>query len=226
LDECYRVWQSFDHHDQRCIRELLATIITGQMDDLEQFPENTVTALPDAAATERYTYLVAGCVGEFWTKMCRAHLPGMAGLDAAQGIRFGQGLQLVNILRDLPRDLRLGRCYLPVTDPARFLEPGNFPLLEPIYRQWLERAAEHLDAGWEYTLSIPASQKRLRLACVWPIWIGRKTIDRLRRANPLAADQRVKVSRWEVYAIIAESALLVGNDAGLDEADRRLRTGM
>ena len=31
----------------------------------------------------------------------------------ADGVRFGKGLQLVNILRDLPADLRQGRCYLP-----------------------------------------------------------------------------------------------------------------
>ena len=31
----------------------------------------------------------------------------------ALGRRFGQGLQMVNILRDLPDDLAQGRCYLP-----------------------------------------------------------------------------------------------------------------
>jgi len=61
-----------------------------------------------------------GCVGEFWTRICRAHLFPTAVLDDAfllsNGVRFGKGLQLVNILRDLPVDLRHGRCYLPSVD--------------------------------------------------------------------------------------------------------------
>ena len=79
---------------------------------------------------------MAGCVGEFWTKICRAHLFPQARLDDAQlladGIRFGKGLQLVNILRDLPADLHKGRCYLPSEKleqaglmPEVLLSPAN-----------------------------------------------------------------------------------------------------
>lgn len=225
LPACVAWLRSLPRADQELIGRLLDLIITGQIYDLEQFPPGQIRAVTDAAATDRYTYLVAGCVGEFWTRMCQLHLPGMEALDVGRAIRFGQGLQLVNILRDLPRDLRRGRCYLPVREPTRFLEAGNFPLLEPTYRWWCQRAVEHLDAGWEYTLSIPASQKRLRLACIWPIWIGLKTIARLHRANPLDTGRRVKVARREVYALMVESALLVGNDAALDEVYQRLRSG-
>jgi farnesyl-diphosphate farnesyltransferase len=206
--------------DRQRIRDLLRTIIRGQTFDLERFPGN---ALNDDEL-DRYTYMVAGCVGEFWTKMCRAHLPGMENLNIEDGVRFGKGLQLVNILRDLPKDLRIGRCYLPGGDAQALLEPSNFTTVERAYRHWLDTAAEHLDAGWRYTLAIPANQKRLRLACVWPIWIGLKTITRLRSANPLDPTQRVKVSRGEVYWIVVESAFLAGNDATLDKRYRRLRT--
>src|SRR5207237_1237587 len=50
--------------------DLLANIITGQSNDLRTFSDTTqVTALPDADSLEDYTYLVAGCVGEWWTRM-------------------------------------------------------------------------------------------------------------------------------------------------------------
>ena len=219
LDDCFSLLRQLDHGDQTLIRQLLHTIISGQIFDLERFPGNALTA----DELDRYTYMVAGCVGEFWTKMCQAHLPGMAALKVEEGICFGKGLQLVNILRDMPKDLRIGRCYLPVSEPQVLLDAKNFTTVEHIYRQWLDTAAEHLDAGWRYTLTIPADMKRLRLACVWPIWIGLKTIARLRRANPLDPTQRVKVSRAEVYWIMLESALLAGNDAALDEVYQRLR---
>jgi farnesyl-diphosphate farnesyltransferase len=219
LADCYRMLAGIEERDRQRIGELLTTIVSGQIFDLERFPGNALTT----DELDRYTYMVAGCVGEFWTKMCRAHLPGMEALDVEQGICFGKGLQLVNILRDMPKDLRIGRCYLPVSAPAALLEPNNFTTIEHIYRHWLDTAAEHLDAGWKYTLAIPANQKRLRLACVWPIWIGLKTIARLRCTNPLDVSQRVKVSRPEVYWIILESALLAGNDTTLDEVYQRWR---
>lgn len=216
LDECLAMLDTFTEVDRRLVQQLLNTIITGQIFDLETFPGNLV-ALADDAALDRYTYLVAGCVGEFWTKMCQAHLPGLEQLNVADGVRFGQGLQLVNILRDMPRDYAIGRCYLPVRNPLDRAE------VLPIYAKWLDVAVAHLDAGWQYTLTIPASQKRLRLACVWPLWIGVKTIGRLRTADPLDATQRVKVSRAEVYGIMARSILQAGNAVALDKTYRQLR---
>jgi len=216
LDECLALLDAFTTVDRRLIQQLLNTIITGQIFDLETFPGNLV-ALGDDAALDRYTYLVAGCVGEFWTQMCQAHLPGLENLSVAAGVRFGKGLQLVNILRDLPRDYAIGRCYLPVENPHDAAEVG------PVYAKWLDAAVAHLDAGWEYTLTIPVNQKRLRLACVWPLWIGLKTIARLRHANPLDPTQRVKVARAEVYGIMAQSIVRAGNAAGLDRIYQRLR---
>ena len=203
LPECYRMLAGFGDGDQKLIRQLHATIIDGQIFDLERFPGRPLTD----DELDRYTYLVAGCVGEFWTRICRAHL--QIELSEAEGVRFGKGLQLVNILRDIGEDCRRGRQYLPSLDD---------------YQCWLDRATEHLDAGWQYTLTIPVSQKRLRLACVWPLWIGLKTIAQLRQANPLDTTQRVKVPRLEVYGILAQSILRAGNAAALDKIYRQLRT--
>src|ERR1043166_6155340 len=84
LEECLAMLASLPEQDQRLIRELHQTIITGQIFDLERFPDGTHTALT-AAELDRYTYLVAGCVGEFWTKICRAHLPGLEALSEENG---------------------------------------------------------------------------------------------------------------------------------------------
>lgn len=217
LEECLALLDTFTAVDRQLIQQLLTTIITGQIFDLETFPGAPLVAIADDAALDQYTYRVAGCVGEFWTQMCQAHLPGMENLSVTAGVRFGKGLQLVNILRDTPRDYAIGRCYLPVRNP---LDPAE---LQPVYSKWLDVAGAHLDAGWQYTLTIPASQKRLRLACVWPLWIGVKTLTRLRHANPLDAGSRVKVARAEVYGIMAQSILRAGNAAALDKIYQRLR---
>src|SRR6266478_1557662 len=115
------------------MRLVLDTITGGQELDLRRFAtaaETRIVALETDEQLDDYTYRVAGCVGEFWTRMCRTHLFPRALLDdalmLAQAIRFGKGLQLVNVLRDLPSDLRLGRCYLPRTNLTTVgLGPGD-----------------------------------------------------------------------------------------------------
>ncbi len=177
-----------------------------------------ITALATDAELDDYTYRVAGCVGEFWTQLTRAHLFPKAPLDEAQfladGIRFGKGLQLVNIIRDLPKDLRAGRCYVPANrlamhglTPDDLLVSANALRFRPLYAELLDRAQAHLEAGWRYTNTIPRNQLRLRLACAWPVLIGVKTIAKLCNANVLDACRRVKVPRRQVQLMMAGSVL-------------------
>lgn len=226
IEESISLLQTMSAADQKLIREVLDVITSGQELDLKRFagvrpPEGgtpNVIALQNDAELDDYTYRVAGCVGEFWTKMCRAHLFPQATLDDAQllsdGIRFGKGLQLVNILRDMPRDLQQGRCYLPKDGvssvgltPEDLLKAENEPKLRPLYNIWLNRAEAHLKAGWLYTNTIPRGQMRVRLACAWPILIGLKTIGRLRTGNVLNLQQRIKISRGEVYGVMFQTVV-------------------
>ena len=225
LDECCAMLKSFSEADQKRIGDLWQTIIAGQIFDLERFP-GELAALEDDAELDRYTYLVAGCVGEFWTRMCAAHLKELegwrdGGMEEA-GIRFGKGLQLVNILRDLPRDLRIERCYLPVKEPKRLLEARNFTEIQPLYNRCLDTAVGHLDAGWQYTMAMPGKLWRLRLACTWPIWIGFETIALLRQANPLDADKRVMVPQAVVNRMLVRTVLTCRCSKSLDNRYRQL----
>lgn len=231
LEDCVVSLEQFDEADGRRIQELLKIIVSGQIFDLQRFPgesEKELVALSNDEELDRYTYMVAGCVGEFWTKMCVAHLPALGGWNVEEmsllGVRFGKGLQLVNILRDIPKDLRIGRCYLLVSQPAALLDPKNFETIRPVYAQWLDTALAHLNAGWQYTMRIPRSEFRLRLACIWPIWIGLMTIARLRHENPLDPARRIKISRSEIYGVMARSLLASRSDEALNQSFAVLRT--
>ena len=105
---------------QALVHEVLTKIIHGQTLDIERFESKPgVHGLADDSELEEYIYLVAGCVGEFWTKICLLEWSNYARLRAEEmlvlGKNFGNGLQLVNILRDYPVDLKAGRSYLPVS---------------------------------------------------------------------------------------------------------------
>lgn len=208
--------------DIKLVREVLATITSGQVLDLRRFAgasPTDVIALRTAEELDDYTYRVAGCVGEFWTRMCLTHLYASKGLDESylltQGVRFGQGLQLVNILRDLPKDLRNGRCYLPADQlatrglaPKDLLKQENEVQFRPVYNWWLDRAEAHLLAGWRYTNGLPRASVRVRLACAWPIQIGLQTIKLLRSNSALDPQKSLKVTRRELKTLIVRSILL------------------
>jgi farnesyl-diphosphate farnesyltransferase len=213
--------QGLDPADLALVRRVLQVITSGQELDLRRFAGasgHNIIALETEAELDDYTFRVAGCVGEFWTRLCRAHLFPQARLDEGRlltnGVRFGKGLQLVNILRDLPADLRNGRCYLPRTTltaagltPETLLTPAAEAAFRTCYHQYLDVAEGHLRAGWDFTNTLPRGQVRIRLACAWMILIGMRTIERLRAARGAEIQQRVKVTRAEVRAILLRSVL-------------------
>jgi farnesyl-diphosphate farnesyltransferase len=222
VEEAVAALEDMPSADRARIREVLGTIADGQELDLRRFETFAATdessggvgALVSTADLDDYTYRVAGCVGEFWTHICRAHLfpkHDFGDFDRflANGVRFGKGLQLVNILRDLPRDLRQGRCYVPEEilisaglNPRDLLEPSNEARFRPVYDRLLDLAGEHLNAGWSYTTALPRNQRRVRLACAWPILIGVRTLAKLRAERVLDPGCRIKVSRSDVRAIL------------------------
>jgi farnesyl-diphosphate farnesyltransferase len=238
LPEAFAAYRALAADDRERVRRLLATIIEGMTQDLSVFPgeaEGKLAALETRADLDRYTYLVAGCVGEFWTDVHVAHRPRLRHWDLPAmkrlGVRFGQGLQLTNVLRDLPRDLRHGRCYLPRADLARLgleprdlLDPAAAPAVRPLLVELLDAALDHYEAGWQYTFAIPAAETRMRLACAWPLLIGLSTLGLLARA-PSWLDPAVtlKVPRAGVYGLMARSLATVWSTRALGRHARRLR---
>jgi farnesyl-diphosphate farnesyltransferase len=149
----------------------------------------------------------------------------------ARGVRLGKALQLVNVIRDAPSDLAEGRCYLPDELLSRhgltktdLLDPQRRLLARPALAELEARALDHVDAAFPYVLAIPRREARLRLAALWPLWIGLATLVRLREhQDPLAPDKVVKITRGEVYRIVAESSAAVTSDRLLTYLHERRR---
>lgn len=221
LDEALALYDTLPPVDRALTQRVLETITAGQQLDLERFGSansNSPAALANASDLDDYTYRVAGCVGEFWTEMCLAHLDTRSPINhpklVEQGIRFGKGLQLINILRDIPADLKRGCCYLPLEEltkvglnPKDLTRPDQWPTLRPVYNHWLGRAEAHLRQGWAYTNALPRHWGRVRLACAWPVLIGLETARLLRSGNPLDPTRRIKISRSQVYRIMLRTLI-------------------
>lgn len=187
------------------VRQVLEIIVSGQKLDLERFAvasRDHPIALPDDAALDDYAWRVAGCVGAFWTKLgfltigSRYSCAHPAVL-LEQGVAYGKGLQLVNILRDLSADLATGRCYLPVSNPH---DPQE---LLACHARWLDQAADWAAQGEIYASSLHS--RRLRAATVLPALIARKTLEPLRGATWEALQTRIKVPRSVVYRTLIQA---------------------
>lgn len=240
LGGCFQLLSSLSQDDQQRIRDLVLTLTQGMRIDLTVFPAedgaaSALRALHSRTDLDQYTYYVAGCVGEFWTKTTVAHRPALRHWDmpamADLGVQFGKGLQLTNILRDLAEDLRRGRCYLPQEDlaelgvkPEELLEPACITRVRPLLNELLDLTLSDYQAGWAYTLAIPRHEWRLRLACAWPLLIGVSTLSLIRRSSQLLEpDVRLKIARSQVYGIVLRSLVTVWSDRALQRQYVRLQ---
>ena len=222
LEDCFRLYLDCTPDDRLRIRRLMGTLPNGMEIDLSRFPGDAardLTALQTLDDLDQYTYYVAGCVGEFWTDMMCGHRPALARWNVREmsvvGVRFGKGLQLTNILKDLAKDLQRGRCYIPATmlkeaglAPKDLLQQDKAAAFRPVLRQLLTIAREHLDQGWLYTMAIPRMEIRLRLSCMWPILFAGETLRLIARSDDLLNPSvTLKISRGTVYRIMALTIL-------------------
>jgi len=142
--------------------------------------------LRDLPDLQDYCYAVAGIVGELLTELFVLREPHLAPardelMDLAP--TFGEGLQLVNILKDAPSDAREGRLYLPPT-----VSRGD---VVRVAREDLERAADYVAL-----LERAGAGAGIRRFCDLPTRLAVATLERLDVGAP-------KLSREEVMGIFA-----------------------
>lgn len=177
--DCLNLLAALPGEQAVLVRRVLATILEGQTWDLVYF--RTHERVEDAEVLRRYAYQVAGCVGEFWTDLGYLVLgdrfsaaPRELMLKLAR--EYGEGLQLLNIIRDRKEDADRGR---------RYLVGSSAP--------WVQLSRAGLEAGEAYARELHGF--RLRFATVLPALIGQRTHDALKQP---AAGGKVKISRWQV----------------------------
>ena len=221
--------------DRFRVRQVVVTLTQGMEMDLTYFRQEGVSGFETAEEMDEYTYLVAGCVGQFWTEMSMDHNPGLGGWDAGEmsekGGRFGKALQLTNILRDVPKDLRLGRCYLPREvlegcglSAGDLLDARASAKARPALVWGINRALEHYQAAAKYLHAIPIRHYRLRLAVAWPLLMGLGTLAVLAKNREwLDPSSRSKVSRGWVYRMMGVSGVRVLSNRSIAGWVERLR---
>ncbi len=177
--------------DREELLRLWRTILKGQIMDLRRFaPEAEPLGF---AELEEYCYLVAGSVGETWTRLIALHAPGVL-LESREemvksGIAYGKGLQLLNILRDRAEDRAMGRFYVREEEVSALIEQTH---------AWLRR-------GGAYCSRLCPG--RIRYASELPYRLALGTLERIGRSPE---SPRVRLSRWEVYGLLIKTLPSLG----------------
>lgn len=187
----------------------------------------SVAGLRDQSSLDQYCYYVAGVVGETLTALfcdysdaIALHREEMTGL----GISFGQGLQMVNILKDFWEDHDRGVCWLPQTVFRRAgIDLGEIdgytyqPGFGNAYARLISVANAHLQNGLEYTLLIPEEEAGIRRFCLLALGLAVQTLQLIHQRPEFRCGSEVKVS----HRVVTNTLVMVHLFAGYDGVLRR-----
>jgi farnesyl-diphosphate farnesyltransferase len=169
------------------IREHVLRTSQGMAGFVARITDDGELRLRDIPDLQAYCYVVAGIVGELLTELFLLGRPRLAPVAARLRERsraFGEGLQLVNILKDSASDATQGRRYLP----------------DGVDRsEVLALARGDLQAAREYVLALQSAGAERGLVAfnALPVRLATASLDRVEQAGPGS-----KLTRPEVYAIV------------------------
>jgi farnesyl-diphosphate farnesyltransferase len=201
---------------------------------------------------DRYCYYVAGTVGNLLCELFASHSL-LIGEKRAAALRslsvsFGLGLQLTNILKDVQEDRRRNVSFLPSDllaaeglDAAAFSGKSGSgsaaaaAASERVMARLLAKAQGHLRDALEYTCLLPRLEPRLRLFCLWPLFMAAENLV-VMAEHPAGApaEGKLKISRGQVKDIVARTSLACWSNSWLRRMfrgtmrrlDARLKPGL
>ena len=205
-----RVTERFNEVQRAAIGRCVRIMSRGMV----EFQRNaSPDGLNDVAHMERYCYHVAGVVGETLTTLFCEYSDEIDRRRSdliAQAVSFGQGLQMINILKDVWEDQRRGVCWLPreIFSAAGFelrsLSAERDGQVDPGFVEGLNELVAitrgHLENALRYILLLPAHETGIRRSCVWPLAIAVLTLRRIHKTPAYGGGEEVKVSRRSVRA--------------------------
>ena len=244
LDAVLAALSSLPLHDRHAVDRCFQEMAIGMLEMQEVLDRDAqgLRILPTVESLGRYCHYVAGVVGTLLTELIYMNSDALSKdryFDLlARSEPFGQYLQKINILKDIPNDHAKGWCFIP---RAAIQAAGLLPeallkgdaarrvgAIAPVMRDVLD----HLGAAWQYLTLVPTQEREYRLFLGYSFFFGVKTLVLgLREPDrSFDGDRPLKIGRLDVAAIIAKVNALVDDPKGLasylhallDEARRDL----
>jgi farnesyl-diphosphate farnesyltransferase len=164
-----------------------------------------------------YMHQVAGLVGYLLTDIFAWHCSKIMArkeilLPLAR--EFGLALQTVNVIRGLRKDYERGWVFVPnsfleqagITGDQLFMPDFEDKAMQ-VVELLADKAEGHLQNGLKYIITLPRTQHRIRLFCVWPLFFAVKTLA-ISRDNVEVLRAEAKMNRKDVKNIVRDTTLL------------------
>ena len=209
----FRAYRSLDPASRAIILEWVSEMTRGMQEFVRMYPAGI--RIQSLAEFRRYCYFVAGTVGHLLTELWYAHSPFVRARTYAKLLTtceaFGEALQTVNILKDIPWDVEHENAVFIPRDLLESAGSGHDLLLDPALRSKNRMALEalvslaesDLNDALDYVSEIPPAAMRIRLFCVLPTVFAAATLRELKSSEQmLVPGGGVKISRSEVNSLI------------------------
>ncbi len=217
-----RITRGLDQRQQTAIARCVRIMGRG----MDRFEHNrSPHGLETLADHEDYCYVVAGVVGEMLTDLFCAHSDRIDARREALmslAVRFGQGLQMTNILKDVWDDLERDTCWLPRDvfsrhgfDLSRLQSLHPDPAFDRGMNEMVGIAHSCLRDALAYTLLIPRRETGIRRFLLWAIGLAVLTLRKIDRNPSFTSGAQVKVSRRNVKAVVTSTSALSPSNLAL-----------
>ena len=194
-------------------------------------------ALKDLDDLKQYCYYVAGVVGEFLYEsfeLTYKIADSKKKILKDHCIDFGLGLQMTNIAKDILKDHQRGERFLPESflqevglTKEQFLNEEESQKNRQAHNKLLKEAHAHLLRGYLFTKTLHRRHFRLRLFCIWPLWMAFETLKTLHaHPNFLHSDRDVKISRSQVKKILFSTSLMISSNHLIEKSLTRHYSNM
>lgn len=229
LDAVLEALDSLSEHDRQVVDRCFQEMATGmiEMQSVLDADAQSLRVLPTMESLGRYCHYVAGIVGTLLTELFYLNSEAVTKeryFDLlARSEPFGQYLQKINILKDIPGDHEKGWCFIPRAAiqaaglvPEALLQSDaarRVGAIAPVMRDVLD----HLASAWQYLSLVPVKEREYRLFLGYSFFFGVKTLV-LGLKEPersFDGDRPLKIGRLDVAAIIAKVNSLIDDPRAL-----------
>jgi farnesyl-diphosphate farnesyltransferase len=193
------------------VRKGISTWVVEMVSGMRKYAQSKYNSNQNFLDTLRdmdeYIYYVAGTVGNMLTVLF-AHYSSRIDRRITKKLEknaeaFGKGLQMINIIRDMPADWQYHRSYIPnelltkydltrqsVFSPRAAVRSGE------MVEELIDLALSYLDGALQYIVDIPKAELRIRLACLLPLFWALRTLLHLKNnLNAFFNKEKIKISR-------------------------------
>jgi farnesyl-diphosphate farnesyltransferase len=212
------VLRSLPRGSAAIVRRWAAELTNGMSEFVGKYPSGI--RIQTLEEYRRYCYYVAGTVGHLLTDLWYFHSPAVHEREYRRLLvdceAFGEALQTINIIKDIPWDIEHeNSAYIPEellrasgSSHAAILDGERLDANRRAIGAMVELAREDIRKSLDYVNSIPKSAIRIRLFCLLPILFAVATLREIDRSSAmLRSGGAVKISRREVRSLIVAGSI-------------------